>query len=91
MGNPLMDVRIALTKLATYLKKHGSEELIHGLEARPIVVFTNPGANLQVRNAPVAVVRAKEIRSILRRAKPILPPEKIEGLVEVLGREVAES
>lgn len=91
LGNPLVDVRIALTKLATYLKKHGSEELIQGLEARPIVVFTNPGAYLQVRGAPVQVVLAKDVKSILRRAKPTLSPEKVEELKKVLSREVVES
>lgn len=91
LGNPLIDVRVAVTKLATYLKKHGSQELIEGLEARPIVVFTNPGVQLQVRNAPVSVVQTKDLRATVRRAKPTLTPEKVEGLKKVLSREVVGS
>ena len=88
LGNPFIDVRIALTKLAEYLKKHGSQDLIDGLEARPVLVFTNPGVQLRVRNAPISVVHAKDLRSIIRRAKPILAPEKVEELKKVLSREV---
>ncbi len=88
IGNPLVDVRRAMELLAGYLKKHGSEELIAGLEARPIVVFTNPGARLEVHNPPIPVVQNKELRAIFRKAKPILAPEKVEELMQVLGREV---
>ncbi len=91
LGDPFADVRIAMTKLATYLRKHGPEELIEGLEARPVIVFTNPGVNLQVRNAPLPVMHSKDLKTVVRRAKPILSPEKVEELKKVLGREVVES
>ncbi len=88
LGNPLVDVRRAMTQLATYLKTHGSEELVQGLEARPIIVFTNPGARVEVKDPPVPVVQNKELRAIFRRAKTTLEPEKVEELKRVLGREV---
>ena len=88
IGDPVADVRRAMGLLAAYLKKHGSEELIAGLEARPIVVFTNPGVRLDVHTPPISVVQAKDLKSIFRRAKSVLEPEKVEELKRVLGREV---
>ncbi len=90
LGNPMFDVQRAMAKLADYLKKHGSEGLIEGLEARPIVVFTNPNARLQVRNSPIPVISTRELRSVIRRAKPTLPAEKVDELKETLSREVVE-
>jgi hypothetical protein len=87
IGNPLSDIRRAMPQLATYLQKHGPDELVTGLEAKPIVVFTNPGTRLEVRSAPVPVVHVRELRAIFRRAKQTLEPEKIEELKQVLGRE----
>lgn len=89
LGNPLIEVRRAMTELAAYLRKYGSEELIQGLEARPIIVFTNPGARVEAKDPPVPIVQSKELRAIFRRAKPTLEPEKVEQLNRVLGREVA--
>ena len=86
LGNPLADVRRAMSQLATYLRKHGSEELISGLEARPIVVFTNPGVHLEARNSPVPVVQTRELKSVFRRAKTTLEPEKMEELRQLLGQ-----
>lgn len=93
LGNPLEDVRRAMGQLAAYLRKHGSEELIAGLEARPVIVFTNPGARLEVKNPPgnISIVQTKELRSIFRRAKATLAPEKVEELKQALGRGVQEN
>ncbi|MGE5617762.1 MAG: nuclease-related domain-containing protein [Sphingomonadaceae bacterium] len=88
LGNPLIEVRKALTELAAYLRTHGSEELIQGLEARPIIVFTNPGARVEAKDPPVPIVHSKELRAIFRRLKPTLEPEKVEAINRVLGREV---
>ncbi len=88
LGNPIVDVNKNLGLLAAYLKKNGSEQLIAGLEARPILVFTNPGANLEVSGPPIPVVGSKELKAIFRRAKATLEPEKVEELTEVLSREV---
>lgn len=92
LGNPMQDVRRAMTLLATYLRTHGSEELVQGLEARPIIVFTNPGVQLEAPRDrdSVAIVTAKDLRGFFRRAKPTLSPEKVEELKQVLGREVAQ-
>jgi hypothetical protein len=87
IGNPLADVRKSMAQLATYLQTHGSEELVVGLEAKPIIVFTNPNVRLEIRNAPVPVVQTRELRPIFRRAKQTLEPEKIEELKQVLGQE----
>jgi hypothetical protein len=87
IGNPLADVRRAMSQLATYLQKHGSENLVVGLEAKPIVVFTNPGVRLEIRNVPVTAVPVRELRAVLRRAKTTLDPEKMEELKQVLSRE----
>ena len=76
-----------MSQLATYLQKHGSEDLVVGLEAKPIVVFTNPGVRLEVRNAPVPVAQVAQLRSTFRRAKQTLEPEKMDELKQVLGRE----
>ncbi len=89
MGNPIDDVRRALSLLAAYLKTHGSEDLVTGLEARPIIVFTNPGVQLEVRGSQIPVVTTKELKSLFRRAKPTLSDEKVEELKRVIGREVA--
>ena len=89
LGNPFADVNRALGQLATYLKKHGSEELTAGLEARPILVFTNPGTSLEISpNPPIPIVQTKGLRPIFRRAKATLTPEKVEELKQVLSREV---
>ncbi len=88
LGNPLADVNRAMALLAAYLRKHGSEELIAGLEARPIVVFTNPGTQLEVSSPPIPIVQTKELKSIFRRAKLALTQEKVDELKLVLGREV---
>lgn len=90
LGNPVEDVRRALALLATYLRTHGSEDLIHDLEARPIIVFTNPSAELQIRNSDIPVVTGRELRSIFRRSKPVLSDEKVEELKQVIGRETAQ-
>ncbi len=90
LGNPFNDVQRAMGMLAAYLRTHGSEELVRGLEAKPIIVFTNPGARLEVRNSQIPVVTAKELRSVFRRAKPALDPERMEELKRVLGREVGQ-
>ena len=88
VGNPVEDVRKAMSLLATYLKTHGSEDLVSGLEARPIIVFTNPGAQLEVRGSQIPVVTTKELKSLFRRAKPTLSDQKVEELKQVIGREV---
>ncbi len=88
LGNPLLDVQRSMGQLATYLRKHGSQELIANLEARPIIVFTNPGVHLEISNSQVPIVQPRELRSIFRRAKTVLPAEKVEELTGVLGREV---
>ncbi len=88
LGNPFADVNRVLGMLASYLKKNGSEELVAGLEARPILVFTNPGARLEVQSPPIPVMQPKELKTIFRKAKPVLAPEKVEELVRVLGQEV---
>ena len=90
MGNPIEDVRKAVSLLAAYLKTHGSEEMVSGLEARPVIVFTNPGVQLDVRNSQIPVVTTKELKSLFRRAKPALSDQKIEELKQVIGREVAQ-
>lgn len=91
LGNPFTDVNRALGQLAGYLRKHGSEELIAGLEAKPILVFTNPGARLEVApNPPIPIVQTKGLRQIFRRAKDTLPSDRVEELKRVLGREVAD-
>jgi len=90
LGNPTTEVQRAMSQLADYLKKHGSEELIRGLEAKPVIVFTNPQAQLEVRNSPIQVVQIRELRSIFRRAKPVLSPEKVDALKAVIGREIEE-
>ena len=89
LGNPVEDVRRAMSLLAAYLKTHGSEDLVNGLEARPIIVFTNPGAQLEVRNSQIPAVTTKELKSLFRRAKPVLSDQKVEELKQVIGREVA--
>jgi len=53
-------------------------------------VFTSPNARLQVRNSPIPVVSTRELRSVIRRAKPTLPAEKVDELKETLSREVVE-
>ena len=68
LGDPIGDVRRSMSLLATYLKKHGSEETVKGLEARPIIVFTNPQARVEARHSPVPVVHVRELRSVFRRA-----------------------
>ncbi len=90
LGNPMQDVQAALQQLAGYLRKNGSEELISGLEARPVIVFTNPGVNLVVKNPPMPIVKTKDLKAIFRRAKPTLEPEKVEELKRVLGEGVSE-
>lgn len=87
VGNPIADVRQALGKLADYLREHGSEDVIKGLEARPVIVFTNPNVRLDVRNSPVPAVSIREFRTVFRKAKPTLTPEKQEELLAVLSRE----
>ena len=88
LGNPIEDVRRAMSLLAAYLKSHGSEDLVQGLEARPVIVFTNPGAQLEVRNSQIPVLTTKELKSLFRRAKPALSDQKVEELKLVIGREV---
>lgn len=90
LGNPTDEVRRSMALLADYLRTYGSEELVHGLEGKPVIVFTNPSAQLEVRNSPIQVVTAKELRALFRRAKPALSPEKMDELKAVLGREVSE-
>jgi hypothetical protein len=90
LGNPIEDARRAISLLATYLKTYGSEELVSGLEARPVVVFTNPGVQLDVRNAQFPVLAGRELKSIFRRTKPVLSDEKVEELKQVIGREVVQ-
>lgn len=88
LGNPLVDVRRAMSQLAAYLRAYGSEELIAGLEARPMIVFTNLGAQLQVQDPPVPIVKSKDLKAVFRRAKTALEQERVDELKQVLGREV---
>ncbi len=90
LGNPFTDVRRAIAMVADYLRTHGSQDLIQGLEAKPIIVFTNPGVHLEVRNSPIPVVTTKELGRLFRRAKPTLSDERLAELKQVLGREVAQ-
>ena len=90
LGNPIQDVRRSLALVADYLRTNGSEELVHGLEAKPAIVFTNPSAKLEVRNAPFPIVTTRELRGLFRRAKMTLSDEKMEELKRILGREVTE-
>ncbi|HEX2986897.1 MAG TPA: nuclease-related domain-containing protein [Chloroflexota bacterium] len=89
LGNPMRDAQIALQELADYLRKNGSEELISGLEARPVIVFTNPGVDLVVKNPPLPIVKTRDLKSLFRRAKSSLEPNKIEELKQVLGQGVS--
>ncbi len=89
LGNPFQDARHAMATLAEYLRTHGSSELIQGLEGKPVIVFTNPGAQLEVRNSPYPIVTTRELRGLFRRAKPTLSDERLSDLKQVLGREVA--
>jgi hypothetical protein len=88
LGNPMQDVQASMQQLAGYLRKNGTEELIAGLEARPVIVFTNPNVNLTVKNPPMPIVKTKDLKAIFRRAKPILAPDKVEELKQVLGQGV---
>lgn len=90
MGNPTQEIRRSMALLAEYLRANGSEELIKGLEAKPIIVFTNPSTQLEVRNSSIQIVTVKELRALFRRAKATLSPEKMEELKTVLGREVSQ-
>jgi hypothetical protein len=87
LGNPIAEVNEAMAKLANYLQTNGSPELIRELEARPIIVFTNPKAHLEVKSSPIPVVQVKELKGVFRRAKATLSPEKVEELRVVLSRE----
>lgn len=78
-----------MSLLAAYLETHGSKDLISGLEARPIIIFTNPGAQLEVRGSQIPIITTKELKSLFRRAKPALSDQKVEELKRVIGREVA--
>lgn len=91
IGNPLADVRRAMGQMAAYLQKHGSEDLVADLEAKPVVVFTNPGVRLEIRNSPLPVIQSRELRAIFRRAKPVLEEGKMEELRQVLGREAEQT
>src|SRR5512133_3873494 len=90
LGNPAQDVRRAIAMVADYLRTYGSEELIQGLEAKPVMVFTNPSVQLDVRNAPFQVITARELRGLFRRARPTFSDEKLEELKQVLGHEAAQ-
>jgi hypothetical protein len=90
LGNPMLDVKVAMEQLASYLRKNGSDELVAGLEARPVIVFTNPGVNLMVKDPPMPIVKTKDLRAIFRRAKTSMAPEKVEELKRVLGRVAVE-
>ena len=70
----------ALSQMAGFVQKHGSPELVQGLEALPIIVFTHPDARLEVRNSPVPVMQVRELRSVFRKAKETLDPAKMEEL-----------
>lgn len=87
LGNPLQDVNKALTQIAGFIKKNGSPELVEGLEARPIIVFTHPDARLEIRNSPVPAMLVRELRSVFRKAKETLEPAKMEELKRILGLE----
>lgn len=91
LGNPTQDVRRSMSLLASYLRTHGSEDLVQGLEAQPVIVFTNPGVQLEAPRSrdSMAILTAKDLRAFFRRTKPVISPEKVEEIKQVLGREVA--
>jgi hypothetical protein len=94
LGNPVQDMQKAMEQLRAYLTTNGSEDLIKGLHARPIIVFTNPSARLQVDNRnpgleDLWIVHLNDLKTKFRRAKPILDNDKVEELKRVIGREVA--
>lgn len=90
LGDPIQDVKRSIALTADYLRTYGSEDLIRGLEAKPLIVFTNPGAQLEVRNSPFPIVTTRELRGLFRRARPSLSDERLEELKQVLGREAGE-
>ncbi len=83
-GRPLDEAQLDAAKLEEWLKKELGEEA--PLSVRPLVVFTNDKATLDVKKTDVPVVHYKQLKSFLRgqlKNKP-LSKTTLQQVIEVM-------
>jgi hypothetical protein len=64
LGNPTVDAAGDAKKMQAYLDKHLPGE---HLEVQPIILFLNPGVDLDLNNPAVPVVMTKSLKGLLRQ------------------------
>ncbi|MBP7692907.1 MAG: NERD domain-containing protein [Anaerolineales bacterium] len=64
LGNPALEATSEAEALKGFLKKHAPEATV---EPRPLVVFMNSRAVLEVTDAPVTTLHVKQLKDYIRR------------------------
>jgi hypothetical protein len=83
LGKPDLELEREIQTLRDWLEKQKPDLEV---PVRGVVVFTHPNAELQVNDAPVTVLRPKQLKGWLRKAGklPPLSNETSDGLIQLL-------
>jgi hypothetical protein len=82
LGNPAREATLEAEQLARHIAKR---QLAAELPVQPIVVFVNPGAQVQVEDAPVPAVHVNKLLGLLRQLERDRPAVLSQATVTAIA------
>jgi hypothetical protein len=84
LGNPVSDAQISVDEVRTFLKKQAPDLAV---EPKPLIVFLNPRAVLEVDESPVPALHVKQLKDHIRRQPKAatITSDQLRALEQKLG------
>jgi hypothetical protein len=83
LKNPTLDARRASKQVMDFMTERFGAEVMQDVPILPSIVFINPKARLRVDGSSVPVTSAKELRTHLRKGKPVVSSQQTQAIADL--------